>query len=188
MMNNMHKWVFSGIVSVFLASTTAIAAPPKSEADLIADLSSSKTKLVIKALTSLEKQFPTSTNSFAEMRKLLADDRVEVRRKSARVLGILHADVSEADLKNITAMLKSSNPAEVIDALKSLRGLEAESTIPDIVALLDHKTPNVIRDACRTLAVLGDKDLIPQIEPLLTREDERVQRDAKDAIFKLSAK
>ena len=122
------------------------------------------------------------------MKKLLSDSRAPVRRKAARVLGVLHAEVSEADLKAITAMLKASDPQEIIDALKSLRGLKAAQTVPEILPLLKHSTPNVIRDACRTLAVHGTKDNIPAIEPLLNHPVAAVKADAQDAIFKLKNK
>ncbi len=118
----------------------------------------------------------------------MTDPRQKVRRKAARVLGVLHADVDEQNMKDICLMLKASDPREQMDALISLRGLKAQSTIPEILPLLKSPAPNVIRDACRTLAVLGNKDLIPSIEPLLTHSDKRVQTDAQDAIYKLKAK
>jgi HEAT repeat protein len=144
---------------------------------------------VTAALQKLEKQYPTSTKAIPAIKKLLADSRPEVRRKSARVLGVLHAEVSETEVKQICGLLKGSQPAEVIDGLKSLRGLKsANSAIPEILPLLKHQHPNVIRDACRTLAVLGNKDLVPSIEPLLNHPNAAVKKDAQDAIFALRAK
>jgi HEAT repeat protein len=112
----------------------------------------------------------------------------KVRRKAARVLGILHADVDQTDLKNICALLEASDPAEVMDGLKALRGLKASETVPQILPLLKHSNTGVLRDACRTLAVLGNKDVIPSIEPLLKHSHAAVKKDAQDAIFLLQSK
>lgn len=174
-------------LAVFALATPLRAAPP-SEDKLIKDLDSSNPSTVTTALQKLEKEYPTSTKAFPAMKKLLTDPREKVRRKAARVLGVLHAEVSETDLKAITAMLKSSDPQEIIDALKSLRGLKPAHTIPEIVPLLKHSTPNVVRDACRTLAEHGTKDLVPAIEPLLNHPVAAVKADAQEALFKLKAK
>ena len=163
-------------------------AAPSSEDSLIKDLDSPKDSVVTSALLKLEKQYPTSTKAFPKMKELLTDSRAPVRRKAARVLGVLHADVSDADIKAITALLKSADPKEVGDGLIALRGLKASQTVPEILPLLKHSTPNVIRDACRTLAVHGSKDLIPQIEPLLQHPNAAVKKDAQDAIFNLRSK
>jgi HEAT repeat protein len=138
-------------------------------------------------LQQIEKEFPTSTKAFPTIKKLLTDPREKVRRKAGRVLGVLHADVNATDLKNICAMLKA-DPQEAMDALKSLRGLKAQSVMPEIVAQLKNPNPGVVRDACRTVAELGNKSNVPDIEPLLKHPDAKVQKDAKDAIFALNAK
>ncbi len=171
-----------------LTTLSLHAAKGKTEEQWIADLDSPKASVVTAALQKLEKEYPTSTKGVPRIKALLTDSRPEVRRKAARVLGILHAEVDAADLKAICALLKGSTPAEIIDGLKALRGLKAASVIPEILPLLQNPTPNVIRDACRTLAVLGNKDLIPKIEPLLSHPHSAVQKDAQDAIFLLKAK
>jgi HEAT repeat protein len=175
--------------AVLASALTAVAAP-KTEDELIAALASPKEKDVTSALLQLEKQYPTSTKAFPEMKKLLTDDRLAVKRKAARVLGSLHAEVSQQDLDAICTLLKESNRDAVIDGLKALRGLKAQSTIPKITPLLKDSSlhPNVIRDACRTLAVLGNKDVIPEIEPLLKNSNPAIQKDAQDAIYKLQGK
>jgi len=184
-----RSWTIWTVLLAALALTSpAQAKPEKTEDQLIADLSSPNEDKVVETLLALEKQYPTSTNAFPTMKKLLTDPRQKVRRKAARVLGVLHAEVDEQNLNDICVMLKASDPREQMDALISLRGLKAQSKIPEIVPLLNSPTPNVIRDACRTLAELGNKDLIPSIEPLLKHADKRVQTDAQDAIFKLKAK
>jgi vesicle coat complex subunit len=182
----------SALVAVLLAglafTTGNLRAASTGEDKLIAALDSPRAELVTEALQKLEKEYPTSTNAFPKMRKLLSDDRAKVRRKAARVLGMLHAPVDDNDLKAILAMFKASDPQEVMDALKALRGLNAASTVKDITPLLNHSTRNVVRDALRTLAALGTKDLIPTIEPLLKNSDPAVQKDAQDAIFQLKNK
>ena len=55
-----------------------------------------------------------------------------VRRKAARVLGVLHADVDDTDIKNICAMFKSHGQHASHGRAESLRGLKAQSTIPEI--------------------------------------------------------
>jgi HEAT repeat protein len=175
-------------LGVFALSLTFRAAAAATEDQLIKDLDSPNAGTVTSALQKLEKEYPTGTKALPTMKKLLTDKRDKVRRKSARVLGVLHAEVSDADVKAIVEMLKATEPDEIIDALKSLRGLKAPQAVPDILPLLNHKSPNVIRDSCRTLAVLGGKDVIPSIEPLLNHPVAAVKADAADAIFKLKAK
>ena len=165
-----------------------VAAAQKTEDQLIADLNSPKDSVVTDALLRLEKNYPTSTKALPKMKALLTDARPTVRRKAARVLGVLHAEVSDADLKAITTMLKAAEPREVMDALISLRGLKAAQTVPDILPLLQDKTPNVVRDACRTLAVHGNKSTIAALEPLLNHPNAAVKKDAQDAIFTLKNK
>ena len=188
-MSHFSKRIFVGVSSwALFMIASSLPAADKSEADLIKDLESPKTAVVTRALQQLEKGYPNSTNGFAAMKKLLRDPRMEVKRKSARVLGVLHAPVSADDITEICRLLKASEPDEIIDGLKSLRGLDAPGAVPEIVLLLKHSHPNVIRDACRTLAVLGRKDVIPSIEPLLSHSRSDVRKDAQDAIFVLRAK
>ena len=160
----------------------------KTEDQLIADLSSPKESVVDSAMLHLEKEYPTSTKATTEIKKYLGDHRPKVRRKAARVLGALHADVTSAELKSICELLKAADHHEICDGLIALRGLKAKETLPQITPLLNSVQPNVVRDACRTIAVLGDKSHIPLIEPLLKNKDASVQKDAQDAIYTLKTK
>ncbi len=188
-MNRICKRSFIGILVLGLVGVASpVLAKDKSEDELIADMASPLADKVAEAMLQIEKKYPTSTKAFPTMKKLLKDPREKVRRKAARVLGVLHAEVDQENLKDITAMLKAPDSAEQMDALKTLRGLKAQSTIPEILPLLQSKTPNVVRDACRTLAVLGNKDTIPSIEPLLNDPTPAVRKDAQDAIYTLKAK
>lgn len=181
------KIVWALLIAI-AAFTFPVFAADKTEDQLIAELSGKNEDKVTAAMLQLEKKFPSGTKAIPAIKGLLTDSRSKVRRKAARVLGVLHVDVTDVDLKAITELFKGADPREVMDGLISLRGLKAQSTVPQILPLLKHTTPNVVRDACRTLAVLGGKDVIPSIEPLLTHPDAKVQKDAKDAIFALKAK
>lgn len=176
------------LISGVLLAPASLLAAQKTEDQLIAELDNPNGSKVASTMLAIEKQYPTSTKALPKIKSLLKDNRPEVRRKAARVLGALHTEVSSEDLKNIVVLIKSSNPDEAIDGLKALRGLKAQETIPDIKMCLNSPTPNVMRDACRTLAVLGTKSDIPAIEPLLTHQNPAVQKDAKDAIFALKEK
>jgi len=188
-MSKMCKRSFLGAFMLALLSTsTSVLAADKTEDQLIAELASPNETKVTDALLKLEKKYPTSTKAFPTIKKLLKDPRQKVRRKAARVLGVLHAEVDEENIKDICALLKGSEPREVMDGLIALRGLKAQAVVPQIVPFLKHSNSYVIRDACRTLAVLGNKDLIPSIEPLLNHSDPKVKQDAQDAIYKLRSK
>ncbi len=179
------------VLSVITFTTTAVLAAgkkAKTEEDLIAQLNSTKEKAVISAMQEMEKLYPTSTKCQDAIKPLLTDSRKPVVRKAARVLGVMNAPVSDADLKNIAALLQATDKSEIIDGLKALRGLKAQSTISEITPLLKNPDKNVIRDACRTLAVLGNKSLISDIKPLLEYPDVAVQKDAADAISILKEK
>ena len=174
--------------AVALTTVPAFAAKVKTEDELIADLASPKEAIVVETMLKLEKQFPLSTKWHPAVKKMLTSNQPKIRRKAGRVLGAVHAEVSDADLKNITAMFKAADPQEAMDALKSLRGLKAQSTLPEVVALLKSSNTGIIRDACRTVAELGNKSNVADIEPLLKHADTKVQQDAADAIHKLKAK
>jgi|ERR1041385_1445294 HEAT repeat protein len=171
-----------------LLAPASVLAGPKTEDELIAELDNPNAERVASTMLAIEKQYPNSTKSFPKLKAFLKDSRPKVRRKAARVLGSLHADVDKENLKDIVALTKSADPDEAIDGLKALRGLKAADTIPDIKACLNSPTPNVIRDACRTIAALGSKSDIPAIEPLLNHKSAAVQKDAQDAIFALKSK
>jgi HEAT repeat protein len=177
------------LTTVLLALTTSVsAAKEKTEDQLIAELASPKEKVVVAAMLKLERQFPTSPRTTAEIKKYLGDNRSAVRRKAARVLGVLHAEVTAAELEKICALLKATDHREVMDGLIALRGLKAKAVLPQITPLLQHETPNVIRDACRTIAVLGNKEHVPLLEPLLNHANAAVKKDANSAIFTLNNK
>ena len=180
------------IVALALSAVAFVAIPaqakPKTEEQLIAELDSPKEKVVFDAMAQLEKEYPTSTAYHPKLKSLLTDNRLKVQRKAARVLGALHAPVSDTDLQNICALLTSEDKDAKIDGLKALRELKSQSVIPKMIPLLQDGNANVARDACRTLAVVADKSVIPSIEPLLQSPDKKVQKDAQDAIFALKAK
>jgi HEAT repeat protein len=185
-----YKRSFIGMLglAVLALSLPAFARTPLSEDELITNLASPKDGVVIDALQNIEKNYPTTTKALPAMKKLLTDPRDKVKRKSARVLGVIHADVDSTDIQNICELLKASDKREIMDGLIALRGLKAQSAIPQILPLLDNPDSNVKRDSMRTLAVLGDKSLIPKIQPLLTYPDLAVQKDAADAISILKEK
>ncbi len=192
-MSKLYRRSFIGmlVLAVFglaLAPLLLQAGPPKSEGELIADLGSPKESVVISALQNIERNYPTTTKALPAMKNLLADPREKVKRKAARVLGVIHADVDSTDIENICDLLKSSDKRVIMDGLISLRGLKAQSAIPQILPLLDNPDSNVKRDSMRTLAVLGDSSLIPKIKPFLTYPDLAVQKDAADAIAILKEK
>lgn len=171
-----------------LGCFSSSAKPKLTEDQLINELSGSNPDKVADAMLQLEKNFPTSTKFLPKVKELLTDSRTKVRRKAGRVLGALHSEVNQSDLKNIAAMLKASDPQEVMDALKSLRGLNAKSTVPEILPLLQNSNVNVVRDALRTIAVLGDKSNAADVEALLKHSDPKVQKDAMDAAHTLKTK
>jgi HEAT repeat protein len=189
-MNQLLKRSLIGMLTltVLVFSQAVLFAAAPSEEALIADLASPKEGVVTDALQKLEKNYPTSTNAFSAIKKLLTDPRSKVQRKAARVLGVLHAPVDKTDLDNICKLLRASEKREIMDGLIALRGLKAENAIPEILPLLDNPDSNVKRDACRTLAVLGDKSLIPKLEPLLSSPEPAVKKDAADAIYILKQK
>jgi HEAT repeat protein len=176
------------LVGVF---TLALALPAlakiKTVDEYIADLASPKPGVVVSGLQGIEKNYPTDANALTKVKDLLADPRPTVKRKAARVLGAVNADVSDADLKNIATLL-AGDKNEKTDGLKALRGLKAQDTVPQITPLLQDSDLNIKRDAIRTLAVLGDKSLVPTIKPFLTYPDLAVQKDAADAIEILKEK
>jgi len=182
--------VAAALLVAGLAFWTGCATTPvdTSQEGLMQAMQSPSPDIAADAMLRWEKTYPTSTNAFGIMRGLLGDDRPKVRRKAARVLGVLHAEVSEQDIQAICAMLKSPDAMEQTDALKALRGLEAPSAIDSILPLLNSPNTHIIRDACRTLAILGGPDLIPKLEPLLSHAEPAVQNDAQNAIFTLRGK
>ena len=117
-MNRIAKRCFfialAASVLVFVASPVQAAKKAKTEDELIADLASPKEDVVADAMLKIEKQFPTSTKAIPEIKKYLGDNRAKVRRKAARVIGVLHADVTSAEIKTICGLFKSADQREVM--------------------------------------------------------------------------
>jgi HEAT repeat protein len=188
-MKNLRKRIFLGLIfTATVVASTSLMAAQKTEEQLIADLDNPNPDKVASTMLAIEKQYPTSTKTLPKIKSLLKDNRPKVRRKAARVLGALHAEVDQENLKDIVAIVKSNDPDEAMDGLKALRGLKAADVLPDVKACFENKTPNVVRDALRTTATLGKKSDIPSIEPLLKHLDPKVQKDAQDAIYALQNK
>lgn len=183
-----HKLILAAVIGLVAVTGMSASAAPKTEDQLLAELASPKENVVTHALQDLEKQYPNSPNSLPKIKEMLTDQRPAIREKAARVLGATHAKVSSEDLKNIAAMLESSDWKEVQQALLALRGLEAKSIVSKIVPTLQNPNSFVKRDACRTLAVIADKSVVKDIEPLQSDPDPKVQKDASDAIFTLKHK
>jgi HEAT repeat protein len=198
----MERVLFFSFLALLAIGSNAVGESPKGaqsnkaivsgdnsgEAKLIADMASDDPRKVLNALDDLAEKPNPGTNLIATARKLLPDPRPSVRKKAARALGAIHAQLDQNDIKAIRRMLKSYDQSEAGEALKALRGLKAPETIPEITPLLKSAHKVLVRDACRTLAVLGNKDLIPLIEPLLKHSDADVRIDAQSAITALRAK
>ena len=189
-MKTMSKRFWAGMMVLaglcLLTPRVSAASPTKEK--VLADLSSAKEGTVIDGLAAVEKYFPTDQDCITAAKKYFGDPRPKVARKAAFSLGNIHVDVTQDDLDKICKLLDSKDKTDVVDTLKGLRGLKAQSTVPKIVPLLQNPDSNVKRDACRTLAVLGDKSLVPSIEPLLKDTDSKVEADAADAINILKLK
>jgi HEAT repeat protein len=170
---------------IFATALPVLAGKPTEDA-LLTDLASTTPKVVISALQDLEKNYPNSAASLPKIKALLTDSRPEIRTKAARVLGATHAEVSAEDLNNIAALLTATDKTEVMQGLKSLRGLKAQSVVPKILPLLTNADSNIKRDACRTLAAIADKSVVKDIEPLLHAADKAVVKDAQAAIATLN--
>lgn len=173
------------LAALALVLGSSCATTGKSESDLVAALASPNQDAARAAMAELEARYHDSTTWQPAVRKMLADPREEVALKAARVLGIVHAEVTDEDLKNITALFRAARPNVAMGALKGLRGLKAQSIIPQILPLLQNNNVGIVRDALRTLAVLGDASLVPQIEPLLNHANSAVKKDARDCLAAL---
>jgi len=189
-MKQIRRLTFIGMS--FLALLTAVPSiKAETEDDLIAKFSSPDEGKVLSAMTHYKKLYRDSTKAFPVLKSLLTDSRQKVRERAAGMLGAMHADVNEQDVKAICALLKEPNVGANQEGLKSLRGLQGPAVagaVPDILPCLKNSNSYVVRDACRTLAVLGNKDVIPLIEPLLNSPESKVKKDAQDAITALRSK
>lgn len=186
------RWFWGPLLLLLgLVATELPAAPRKSEAELIQMLRAVESQKVIDALDRLPNWYPESTNAVPVIRELLKNQ--ELRRKAARALGNYRAELNVAELDIIFGFLRAYDIEEVMDGLKTLRGLKAsgdsrEKIVTQVAALLIEKNDHILRDACRTLAVHGDRSNIPQIEPLLKHSKSDVRKDAHTAIQQLESK
>jgi HEAT repeat protein len=187
-MKHTRKQIYTLAWLVLLSIPATLATAHRTEDEILKDLREPNSMIVVAALSRLEDDYPNSPKSIAAIKGLLNDSRPRVRRKAARVLGVIAAEVNQNEINLICGLLKSSDPNEVQDGLKSLRGVRATSAVPEILRVLKHKDENVLRDACRTLAVLGNKETIPAIEPLLNHPLPAVRKDAAVAIAALRDK
>lgn len=89
----------------------------------------------------------------------------------------------------LCSKLDSSNPGEVINALKRFRQMNASVAalaVPRILICLGNNNPNVVREACRTLGLVGSSETTTHIQPLLSNSRSDIWKDAQVAINKLS--
>jgi hypothetical protein len=192
-MKNIFKLFFAGVLGgIVLGMALPALAASSAEDESIQDLAPTNSKWTITgAMSRLERMYhkdSSHTNAIPALKNLLDDKRSGVRRKAARLLGIFHAQLTDAELQQVCAQLKADDWGEVLSALKALRDLDAPAAVPDVLPCLKHSNSQVVRDACRTLAVIGDKSVIPSTEPLLTSPDSKIKQDAQDAIQKLQSK
>ena len=186
-----YKLISAGVLGWFLLAANLLAASP-AEDKAIQNLAPTKSERTITGamswLEGMHEKNGSGTNAIPALKNLLGDQRTGVRRKAARVLGIFHAQLNDAEIKQVCAQLKADDWAEVQSGLKSLRDLNATTAVPEILPCLKHSNSQVVRDACRTLAVISDKSVIPDIEPLLTNPHSKIKKDAQDAIEILQSK
>jgi len=143
---------------------------------------------VIAVLARIESEVPDSTLAAAKVAPFLHDERLKVRRKAVRTLGILPFRLDAAALADVAKMLASSSPDEVTDALRGIRWLYSQATIPLVLPLLGNADEHVKREACRTLAIVGDRSVAEKIEPLLKDPVADTREDAEAAIAQLRRK
>jgi HEAT repeat protein len=143
---------------------------------------------LMKTLVAIEEEFPDSAAAAPKVLALLRDERVKVRRKAVRVLGVLQPNLDAPGLADVTRMLASPDTAEVVDALKGLGGLYAPASIPSILPLLASPNEHVKREACRTLALVADRSVLARIEPLTKDPIKDVRNDAEGAVAQLRRK
>ena len=175
------------IAALLLTAAPALGAA-RSEDEWIAQLASADEGKVTSALQGLEKNYPESPRARAKIIEKLTDPREKVRRKAARVLGAIHAEVDRKALDEMAALLDSKEKDAVIDGLKGLRGVNAGAIVPRILPLLKSPDENIKRDACRTLAEVAGPSVIPQIQPLLDDPNPKVRQDAHEAVARLKEK
>lgn len=189
-MNTMTKNLFLALIALGVVTAPAtLLAKERTEAEYIKLMDEKDEGDVASAMMGIEKNFPTSEAGVAKIRKMLVtDNRIVVKRKAARVLGVLHTELNADEAAAIFSLLKNSEKFAVMDGLKALRGLNVKGATDAILPLLNHADLNVIRDSLRTLSEIGGKDLVPKIEPLLNHADKAVKKDAQDALFKLKQK
>jgi len=192
-MNSVGKQIVVAVVGLLvLAAASPLPTALRTEESFIKNLAPTNSDRVITdAMTQLERLYhkdASRTNAIPALKNLLADSRPPVRRKAARILGIFHAQLNAAELKQVCSQLKANDWGEVQSGLKALRDLNMPAAVPDILPCLKHFNPNVVRDACRTLAVIGDKSVISAIEPLLASPNPKIKKDAQEAIEQLKAK
>ncbi|HEU5395668.1 MAG TPA: HEAT repeat domain-containing protein [Verrucomicrobiae bacterium] len=182
--------IVGAMLGLWFGTASAISAR-ETQAQLIQELSATNsTDVITDAMSELERRNDrgdSQANAVPALKLLLPDDRSLVRRKAARLLGIFHAQLTDAEVQEVCRQLHSTS-REAESALKALQDLDAKSAVPEVILMLRHSDTYVVRDACRTLAVIGDKSAIPSLEPLLQSPNKSVVKDAQKAIDQLKAR
>jgi HEAT repeat protein len=128
----------------------------------------------------------------------LDDERPEVRRRAAELLGRLpHAGAAEAEIEHALARLLADDEAWIVRAQAAgslaararLAG-EARSARPRLETALDDPDPAVVIEAIRGLAALGDRQAIPALVKRLDRAAQQLDwagmRELQRALRRLS--
>ena len=126
-MKNYHKHLVLAAIGLFMSPMILPLRAASTEADqikLLAPANSDRT--ITSAMTQLERMHTKNascTNAIPALKLLLADNRSPVRRKAGRILGIFHAPLTDAELRQLCTQLKADDWGEVQSCLKALRDL-----------------------------------------------------------------
>lgn len=123
---------------------------------------------------------PVDSRIVDALARRLHDAQPELRRKSARALGVLKVRNASHEL---AAALTMSDPELQIEVLRALGKIRDASVAPSISPLLDSGDDRVRMLAAETLAVSGARNQLPALVKMFERATARdVRRKALEAI------
>jgi hypothetical protein len=166
---------------IFSPAQSLVAAPKKTEAELIQMLHSPDQKTILDALDRLPNWYPNSTNAIAAIKEIFRSKEIIINSSNTSP-NVVVEKTGHRD-KPMAANRPVAVPHEYLvrKAARALGNYHAMLDADDldvIYGFLGARDPDVVMDGLKTLRDLPVPQTVPKILPLLKDENHNVVRDS----------
>jgi hypothetical protein len=182
-MKNTYNLFLTGVLGLilFFPTLSSVAAPKKTEAELIQMLHSPDQKTILDALDRLPNWYPNSTNAIVGIKEIFRSKEIIMVSSNAASNVVDekagHRDKSPA-MNQATMVSHEYLVRKAARALGNYHAILDTDDLDVIYGFLGARDPDVVMDGLKTLRGLPAPQAVPKILPLLKDENHNVIRDA----------